>query len=110
MIDKKIFSQIKFKNPHWVAYLAYLANMFKSINIFKKVLQEENSNIISARGMVSAFELLEYWRHKVEQYKIAYFQGKVRFWKIAKILLLLFIKENIVRYLIKAVYRLLFRS
>lgn len=57
MVDQKNILAYKFKNSSWVAYLAYLADIFESINILNKELQGKNINIISAREIVSAFGL-----------------------------------------------------
>ena len=69
MVDQNIILANKFKNSSWVAYFAYLANIFESIKA-----QGKNINIISAREIVSAFEVkLLYWKQKIEQNKIASF-------------------------------------
>jgi hypothetical protein len=74
MVDQKNILADKFKNPSWIAPLAYLADIFENINILNKELQGKNINIISAREIVSAFGLkLQYWRQKAEQNKIASF-------------------------------------
>ncbi|XP_035226238.1 protein ZBED8-like [Stegodyphus dumicola] len=96
MVDQKNILADKFNNSSSVAYLAYLANIFESINILNKELKGKNINIISAREIVSVFGLkLQYWRQKVEQKKIALFLEDCENITFADI------KDTIVRHLIK---------
>lgn len=84
MVDQKNILADKFKNSSWVAYLAYLADIFESINILNKELQGKNINIISAREIVSAFGLkLQYWtENRTEQdsffFKVSFVFGRLR--------------------------------
>lgn len=102
MVDQKNILADKFKNSSWVAYLAYLADIFESINILNKELQEKNINIISAREIVSAFELkLQYWRQKIEQNKIVSFLRLALFLEDCENITFADIKDTIVRHLRK---------
>ena len=102
MVDQKNILADKFKNSSWAAYLAYLADIFESINILNKELQGKNINIISAREIVSAFGLkLQYWRQKVEQNKIASFSRLALFLEDCENITFADIKDTIVRHLIK---------
>ena len=102
MVDRKNILADKFKNPSWVAYLAYLADIFENINILNKKLQGKDINIITAREIVSAFGLkLQYWIQKVEQNKIASFPKLSLFLEDHQNIKFSDIKDVIVNYLIK---------
>ncbi|CAG9838974.1 unnamed protein product [Diabrotica balteata] len=102
MVDQKNILADKFKNSSRVAYLAYLADIFESINILNKELQGKNINIISAREIESAFGLkLQYWSQKVEQNKIASFSRLALFLEDCENITFADIKDTIVRHLIK---------
>ena len=74
MFDQKNILADKFKNSSWVAHLAYLTDIYESMNILNKEFQGKYINIISARDILSVFGLkLQYWRLKAEQNKIASF-------------------------------------
>ncbi|XP_026481537.1 protein FAM200A-like [Ctenocephalides felis] len=102
LVSQKNILAEHFNNSSWIAYLAYLADIFESINILNKELQGKHCNIISAREILSAFGLkLEYWKQKVEENKIASFPRLALFLENSENITLVDIKDTIVRHLIK---------
>ncbi|XP_026476289.1 protein ZBED8-like [Ctenocephalides felis] len=101
LVSQKNILAEHFNNSSWIAYLAYLADIFESINLLNK-LQGKHCNIISAREILSAFGLkLEYWKQKLEQNKIASFPKLALFLENSENITLVDIKDTIVRHLIK---------
>ena len=70
----------KFRNFTWVAYLAYVVNIFDHVNSFYKQLQRKYLDIISATEKISAYtSKLAYWHQKAEQNKIFAFSNLGKF-------------------------------
>ncbi|XP_068200630.1 protein FAM200C-like [Palaemon carinicauda] len=102
LTDKKHTLAEKFRKTTWLAFLAYLADIFGHVNELNKELQGKKVNLLLAREKTSALvSKLQYWNQKINANKTAAFPKLGEFLEDCQDSSLSDIKESVTRHLTK---------